>query len=364
MPPPVFPSAAGGPPDASAVPGAEVMPGGNAVVRWPQLALLLPLLPLLLLLASLLTPRQRQLLILDDAVPVISRPFRLEAGWLGSPRLDLQPELPPNSAMGLAVDLLDAAGRPVLQLSKAGWRERGTWQEDGESGTYDEQDADLVLALRPPVSGDYRLRLVREELEGATGAEVPGPLRVWLGVRNHSVDRGLLLITAFSSALLARILWSAVYGDCRLRRRVRGDEASLALREVLGGAGLLRVVVHARYEEPDHPPLSRRNPPAEVPLELRLTDDRGRVLLQENRTVRLQKWSGEDDSWWTLTSRWHLHLAEPGSVRVRTALPAELAGGGLELEWIDLLVEDGVVTPWLVPATALAAAGLPAGAGS
>mgnify|MGYP000125562210 CR=1 FL=1 len=30
----------------------------------------------------------------------------------------------------------------MLQLSKEGWRERGTWREDGESGTYDEQDAD------------------------------------------------------------------------------------------------------------------------------------------------------------------------------------------------------------------------------
>jgi hypothetical protein len=333
----------------------------SAVVRWPQLALLLPLLPLLVLLASLLTPRQRQLLILDDGVPVLSQPFRLEAGWLGSPRLDLRAELPPNSAMALAVDLLDGADRPVLQLSKEGWRERGTWREDGESGTYDEQDADLALTLRPPASGDYRLQLVREELEGATGGEVPGPLRVWLEVRNHSVDRGLLLITAFCAALVARILWAAVYGDCRLRRRVRADEASLALREVLGGAGLLRLVVRARYEEPYHPPLPRRTPPAEVPLELRLTDDRGRVLLQDKRTVWLQHWSGEDDSWWTVTSRWHLQLAEPGSVRVWTALPAELAGGGLELEWIDLLLEDGVVTPWLVPATALAPPGLHAG---
>jgi hypothetical protein len=329
----------------------SVNPG--AVVRWPQLAVLLPLLPLLVLLVSLLSPRQRQLLILDHAVPTTSQPFRLEAGWLGSPRLDLRAELPPNSALGLAVDLLDGSGRPVLQLSKEGWRELGTWQEEGESGTYDEQDADLVLALRPPASGEYRLRLLRESLEGPTGAEVPGPLRVWLSVRNHSVDRGLLLITALCSAVLARILWAAVYGDCRLRRRLRGDEASLAMREVLGGPGLLRVVVTARYEEPDHPPLPRRSPPAELAAELRLTDHCGRPLLHERQTLRLRRWTGEDDSWWTVSGRWHLWLDEVRQVRVRVALPADLAGGGLELEWLDLLVEDGVVTPWVVPATPL-----------
>ncbi|MFQ6538844.1 MULTISPECIES: hypothetical protein [Aphanothece] len=341
MPPPSQPSVA----------------GASAVVRWPLLAALLPLLPLLVLLLSLLVsllgPRQQQLLILDGDEPVETQPFRLEDGWLGSPLLELRAEIPPNSSLLLDVDLLDAAGQPVLQLSKEGWREVGTWQEDGESGTYDEGDGAVELALRPRGSGTYRLRLVRQELLGASGDVLDGPLRVRLRMENHSVDRTLLLVTALVAAVLVRMLWMAVYGDCRLRRRLRRDEGTVAERLLLGGPGLLRLGVRARYEEPDDPPLRRDAPPAEVPMELSLSDSLGRTLLHERQSLRLHHHEGSDDAWWTVVSRSHLRLAEPCSVRVRVSLPEALAGGGLELEWLELLVEDGVVTPWSVEARSL-----------
>lgn len=331
------------------------------MVRWPLLAALLPLLPLAVLLVSLVTPRQRQMLILDAATPVFSEPFRLQGGWLGSPRLQLHMDLPANSSVGLDVDLLTASGETVLQLSKEGWRERGTWRQDGESGTYDEGDAALVLALRPPASGMYRLQLVRQQLLGVAGQPLLEPLRLRLSVQNHSVDRGLLLITVACTAVLVRLLWGAVYGDCRLRRRQRSDEPPLGMRLDLGAEGLLRLVVQARYEEPDRlplpphrtPALVSQAPPSTVELELRLSDAWGRPLLQENRSVRLHHWSGSEEEWWSLQSRWHLKLSQPGSVRIQVAVPPQLAAGNLELEWLELLVEDGVVTPWLVAARPL-----------
>ncbi|MFS6827413.1 hypothetical protein [Cyanobium sp. ATX-6F1] len=208
-----------------------------AVVRWPLLAALLPLLPLLVLLLTLLLPRERQMLSLVGDGPVESQPFHLQDGWLGSPRLDLRAELPPNSSLLLDVDLLDAAGQPVLQLSKEGWRELGTWSEEGESGTYDEQDDALTLNLRPRVGGSYRLRLQNQDLLGVAGVPLSDPLLIRLSVENHSVDRPLLLITALVAAVLVVMLWRAVYGDCRLRFHRRFDEATGSERLILGGRG-------------------------------------------------------------------------------------------------------------------------------
>lgn len=331
----------------------------SAVVRWPLLAALLPLLPVLVLLLSLLLPRERQLLILAGDQPVESQPFRLQDGWLGSPRLDLRAELPPNSSLLLDVDLLDAAGQPVLQLSKEGWRELGTWSEEGESGTYDEQDDSLTLTLRPRLSGSYQLRLQNQDLLGAAGETLTDPLRIRLSVENHSVDRPLLLITALVTAVLVLMLWTSVYGDCRLRCRRRVDGETLSERLTLGAPGLLRLQVEARYEVPYHPPTGAAEPPDGLTLELSLSDALGRSLLQERQPLKLRHFESSDDAWWTVSSRWHLRLDEPRSVRVRVVVPAELAAGGLELEWLELLVEDGVVTPWHVNTRALVVPPLP-----
>jgi hypothetical protein len=326
---------------------------GAELVRWPLLALLLPLVPLAVLLAAVSLPRQRQLLVLDGEQPVQSRPFRLHDGWLGSPEIRLRAELPPNSAMGLAVDLIDPAGATVLQLDQEGWREQGIWRDDGESGTYDESDAELRLQLRPRQGGDHRLQVALEEFSDAAGRPLPPPLRLSLTVDNHSVDRGLLLITAAVTALLVRLLWAGVYGDCRQRRRLRVDDDVAALRLELGGPGLLRLQVLARYEEPDLPPHRPAPPPNLVGLELAITDAWGTVLLHERLELPLRRFSDDGDRWWMVSSRRYLRLIEPTGVRLRAALPDPLADGALELEWIQLLVEDGVVTAWPVAVTPL-----------
>lgn len=122
----------------------------SEVVRWPLWCWLLPALPLAILLASALAPVQRQRLPLLPGESQTSQPFRLESGWIGSPRIDLSSPIPADSTMVLEVELLDSEGSVVLALNKEGWRETGVWREDGETGTYDESDTAVPLSLRPP----------------------------------------------------------------------------------------------------------------------------------------------------------------------------------------------------------------------
>lgn len=327
--------------------------GGGEVVRWPQLALLLPLVPLLVLLAAVSQPRQRQQLLLVGEQPVLSRPVRLIDGWLGSPEIRLRAELPPNTAMALAVDLRDPAGQTVLQFDQEGWRDQGIWREDGESGTYDESDAELRLQLRPRQGGDHTLAVALEEFTDAAGRPLTQPLRVALVVDNHSVDRPLLLITAAVTALMVRLLWVAVYGDCRQRRRLRVVDDTAALRLELGGAGLVRLQLQGRYEEPWEPPPNPPPPPKQVELDLAITDPWGTLLLRERLALPLRRFSDEDDHWWLVETSRYLSLDAPTQVRLRASLPDPLAGGAVELEWLQLLVEDGVVTAWPVAVTPL-----------
>lgn len=314
-------------------------------MRWPLLAGALPLMPLLVLLSSVVLPERRlPLLALGDA-PVLSAPFQLDAGWLGSPELELQANLPANSSATLAVDLLDPSGQPVLQFRKDAWREQGVWVEQGEQGTYDEADAAALLALRPGSSGAFRLQVEVEELLNAAGQPLDQPLNLLLLVRPHTFERGVLVFTSLVSCALLALFWLSAYGGCRRRRRLRVEEPQLAERLDLGGAGLIRLRVRARFER-DAGAVQRLT----IPLQLRLTDGWGRCLLRQRTSLQLSSGGSDGEVWFIRHALW-LQLATPRSLRIQVSIEPAQAGPGLALEWLELLVEDGRQLPWPVVVT-------------
>ncbi|MFL0793411.1 MAG: hypothetical protein AB8B70_09635 [Prochlorococcus sp.] len=334
---------------ASAQPAVPLVSKRSECLRWPLLAAVLPLLPGVIIFFSCFAPRQRQFIWLDAIDrPQLSQPFLLQRGVLGSPLIDLQAKLPANSSMGLSVELLDQNGDLVLELEKEGWREIGTWVEDGESGTYDESDSSLKLDLRPISDGPHRLRLTLEEFSDAAAQPLQPPLQLQLLVNNHSVDLPLLLITAGLSLLLVLFFWQSIYGDCRQRSQRRLVDDRVSSRFSACGPGLLRIKVLGRYELPDR--LLGRKPEwvSSVSLVLRITNAWGELLLEDQLPLQLNKKSDEDDTWWTVNSGpIHLFLGKISNLRFWAALPDPLANG-CELEWIELLVEDGATTPWPV----------------
>ena len=323
-------------------------------MRWPRWCGLLPLLPLLVLALSALAPSRRLAVVLGPGQPAISEPFRLEAGPLGSPQISLRADLPANSALELALELLDSQGAVVLALSKQAWRESGTWSEGGESGTWEERDDQADLALRPPKSGSYRLRLTPEELLDSAGQPLQTPIVVQVEVRQHQVDAPLLWFTAAIGLAMVRILQASVYGNWRQRRALRLEDSRAAIRLRAGGDGLLRAVVRARYERPssDRPPAAGLPP---VRLELSVAGPRGEQLLQETLKLVPARHSNDGDHWLTVTQTVHLRLPQRESVRVQAVLSEQLADGGepWAIEWIELVLEDGVVSPQPVAALPL-----------
>lgn len=321
-----------------------------AVLLWPLASLLLPLLPLLVLLVSTLEGPRRLVMVVPEGQRVLSAPFELQDGWLGSPRLALTAEIPANSTIELDVALLDGNGRTVLTLIKDGWRASGTWAEEGESGTWEEDDAGLALAMRPGQSGRFQLAVQLQDLLDEAGQPLPNPVVVRGSVRNHSVDAPLLWFTAVLTLALAQVLLLACYGVSRGRWVQRSQEASAAIRCEAGGPGLLRLVVVARWELPhDHPPLGQ--PPDPAALELRVSDLHGRPLLQHREMVAATHRSNDGDHWLSVRHTLHLRLPERGSYHFRLQLPEEfrIDGDTWEIEWLQLSVEDGRMTAWPVP---------------
>ncbi|MEA5411844.1 hypothetical protein VB737_08700 [Synechococcus sp. BA-120 BA3] len=332
-------------------------PGGQrdpALLLWPLASLLLPLLPLLVLAVSALEWPRRLVMVVPEGQRVLSAPFELRDGWLGSPRLTLAAEIPPNSSVELNVALLDGGGRTVLSLTKDGWRASGTWAEEGESGTWEEGDAGLALAMRPGRSGRFQLAVQLQDLLDDAGRPLPNPVVVRGSVRNHSVDVPLLLFTAVVTWATALVLLKACYGVGRGRWVRRSDDGIAAIRCDAGGPGLVRVGVVARWELPhDDPPLGQ--PPVTAALELRVCDALGRPRLQHRQTLAVAHHSSDGDHWLSARHVLHLRLPEPGSHRFRVQLPETFRADGdlWEIEWLRLTVEDGLRTPRPVPVLSL-----------
>lgn len=334
-------------------PDASHWSRGAELKRWPLLVLLLPLLPAVGALVLQPTAEQRQILELSGVErPLLSAPFSLRDGWLGSAELRLEPLLPANTSLALAVSLLDGGDQVLLDLERQGWREVGTWREEGESGTYDERDAGVLLPLRPQRSGPHRLEVTLEDFSDAAGRPLAMPLQVELAVRNLSPDSSLLWLTALTSAILAVLFARAVYADCRQRRQLRIDDHRLAVRVPVAGEGLVRITVQARYEQGEGPTLPVPESAHQVPMSLRLSDAVGEQLLDRQPRLRLEPFTGNDDPHWMVHTTLHVGIGQATSLRVLVELPEKLADGLLELEWCDLLVEDGVVSAWPVPVMA------------
>ena len=328
----------------------------QALLLWPLASLLLPLLPLLVLLLSALEGPRRLVMLVPEGPRVLSAGFQLQDGWLGSPRVALTAEIPPNSSIELDVALLDGAGRTVLDLTNDGWRASGAWEEGGESGTWEEDDAGLALALRPGRSESFQLAVQLRDLLDEAGRPLPNPVVVRGSVHNHSVDAPLLLFTALNTLAVALVLLQASYGLSRGRWVRRSEEAGVAIRTEAGGPGLLRVAVVARWELPHgDPPLGP--PPGPAALELRVSDAHGRQRLQHRAMVPVAHRSADGDHWLSVRHTLHLRLPERDSYRFRVQLPEAFRADGdaWEIEWLQCTVEDGRMTPW--PVTVLPLAG-------
>jgi hypothetical protein len=221
---------------------------GSERCRWPLLALLLPLLPLAVLLASSLEIQRRLPLRLSPGIAVQSEPFQLRGSGWGAPELRLRVSLPANSSASYDLDLLDTAGRPVLGLSKEGWREVSRWNEEGESGVEDAADSDVAITLRPPKTGLYRLQVELTELLDAAGRPLAQPLTAELRVRNHAVDGPWLGFTALLGSGMVLLALAAFWTQGRQRHHCRRQDRHLDLRAVVGGSGLVRLSVKARYD--------------------------------------------------------------------------------------------------------------------
>jgi len=74
--------------------------------------------------------------------------LKLEPQLVGALRIDTKASIPNNHGVVYEIQLLDKQGKLIASATKQAWRESGIWYEDGESGSWDEDDLDAGLDVR------------------------------------------------------------------------------------------------------------------------------------------------------------------------------------------------------------------------
>ena len=105
----------------------------RSVQPLPLLILLFPIWLLWLLVGREVRSSSPVQINLTHEQSVVTEPLRLVADGDKVTQLNIQVLLPIDTSLSLSTEVIDAKGDVLLHFDKEGWRETGTWYEDGYS---------------------------------------------------------------------------------------------------------------------------------------------------------------------------------------------------------------------------------------
>lgn len=128
----------------------------------------------------------------------------LKPRLVGATRIDTRAEIPANRWLTYEIQLRDAAGKPIAAGIKQAWHEWERWQEDGETGTWQEWDVKAGLDVRVADAPEtVTLTLVALEYTHPSGVPAGGDAPIRVRVRQGVVDRRYLVVGGAIAVVLA-----------------------------------------------------------------------------------------------------------------------------------------------------------------
>jgi hypothetical protein len=158
--------------------------------------------------ASTLLSRQllRQTVTVPVEETVTLPPVQPRQSPFGALRIDATANLPNNTWAVFEVQLLDQQGNLLASAIKQGWRESGTWVEEGESGTWSEQDlAGRFDIRRASIDGPVTVGISVLEQGNTGGGEVTQPVTFQVQIQDGVID-GRFLINGVAGVLMMSVL--------------------------------------------------------------------------------------------------------------------------------------------------------------
>lgn len=212
-------------------------------------------LALLAIAAALSALFSRQLLnervVVSPGETIRLPPVQPRQSPIGALRIDATAQSPDNAWVTFEVQVLDNQGNLLASAIKQAWRESGAWQEEGESGTWSEQDLIGSLDIRRATINEPVVVAISVLQQGSVSGQslldpVPFRVSIWDGVTDHrfllSGILGVLILAALSAVAVKNS------GQEVISHRV--NDSDIGERATVGGAdALVRVIVNVISDE-------------------------------------------------------------------------------------------------------------------
>lgn len=173
--------------------------------------------------------------------PAQSDLIQYKPGLIGALRVDAKAKLPANRWVTYEIQILDEQGAVLTSGLKQAWREAGTWREGGESGTWDESDANAGFALKTKENQSQPIRVAIQVLEAgqSSGGDWAGPIDFTLKVHDGSIDIRYLWMGFFGTLVMAVLTGISARQTGKKVIDKTIEDSDIGDRAMLGGAKTL-----------------------------------------------------------------------------------------------------------------------------
>ncbi|AFY65389.1 hypothetical protein [Geitlerinema sp. PCC 7407] len=221
--------------------------------------------------------------------PAELAPIKLPRAWLGATRIDVKAVIPDNRWLTYEIQILDAKGAPLGSAIKQAWRESGTWYEEGESGSWAEDDLWGGLDVRSATkdqTGPVTIAVNVLEYGLTSGQEIEEPVSFRVQVSRGVIDSRYLWGGFFGSLVLAVLASLSVGQSGKKVIAKKIDDSDVGDRAVVGGPNrLVRVSVDVASDETS---------PQSLQVNLYLKNGDGDQIYARPETVKLTLHKDED----------------------------------------------------------------------
>jgi len=213
----------------------------------------------------------------------------LDPPALGAYRLEAQAYLAPQRWAALQFGLETEDGKTLVEAGREVWDEQGTWYEDGQSGTWRENDTDFMLEAR--LAEQKKVRVVVELLEivrANSTQPLDEPVTVQVRLLAGVMDGRWLWFGFIATAVMVLFIRVAAARGGDVVVSEGNADSEVKGRAVMGGKGRL---VHLRAVAVS----DETTPQSRMRLRVVLRDEAGETLLDHAYTPSVSPRFDDED---------------------------------------------------------------------
>lgn len=268
-----------------------------------------------------------------DGEPARLPPITLKPQAIGALRVDAAARIPSNRWLTYEVQIRDQQDKVLAAGLKQAWHETGVWREEGQTGTWKEDDLDAGLDVSTKKA--EKVTVMVEVLDYVTTSQqdIDEPVTFTIKVNQGIIDTRYLWPGFWGGLLMAGLtcLFSKSAGTTVIDKSI-GD-SDLGERVTVGGENtLIKVIVKSVSDETS---------PSTLKCQLMIRDGNGDQLFNASEVMPLKFSRDEDGDITTVRGQatFYLVLAKPSSYGFYVEITPDAP-----VDSTRLIVKQGAVT--------------------